>query len=86
MASNAQITVTGKSFGKNAIPEETHVGAKATFKKKINGTALSLSLTDATFKDQGQTLKDVVLTAERQLSGGCLLLEQLGFGVQQAYF
>lgn len=68
MASNAQVTITAKSFGKNGVPDQTDVGAKATFKKRINGTALSLSLTDATFKDQGQTLKDVVLTAERQLS------------------
>lgn len=51
------------------MPETTEVGAKATLKKKVSGTTFSLSLTDATLKDQGKTFKDLTVTAERKLAG-----------------
>lgn len=53
----------------NGIPERVDPSAKATLKKKWQGATFSLSLTDATLKDQGKTLKDLVVGVEKKLAG-----------------
>jgi hypothetical protein len=69
MSSIVTVTASSKSFGQNGVPEQTDVVVRSTIKKKISDTTFFLSLSDATFKDQGKYLKDVVVAAERKLGG-----------------
>lgn len=71
MPSAATLTFVGKNFGHNGLPETTEFSARTTLRKNINDVGFSLSLTDATLKDEGKTLKDVIIAAERKLGGTC---------------
>ena len=53
MASSAQLTLTGKEFGRNGAPGAVDAAGKLTLKKKaLKDTTFTLSLSDATLKEQ----------------------------------
>lgn len=75
MTSKAEASLICKSFGRNGLPDKQPDVAVATLLKKRSGDAtLTLAFTDASLRDP-QSLKGVVLTAEKPL--GC---EHMGLG------